>query len=337
MTVTKDLDKVSHDPPARIPLATAKHLSRAAQLGVGLLLAGLLPERAWWSLAHALARLKVALRHGYTKRRFGRLEAIFGPRLPAAGRRGIVVESFAHGTVAHLQRLRENWPAAWCPRVSVVGGEHVEAGLAGGRGVVLWVSRFVYSDLVTKKGLHQAGLAVHHVSRPSHGFTGSRLAEGFLDPFWLAPEVRYLAERIVITSDGGAAASRAMRRRLKANGIVSITMGHVGRKWCLVPFLEGWVIQATGPTNLALSAGAPLLPVFTTRTAEGHFEVHIEAPLAVPAADERDARFEAMAREMMRRLEVRALAEPSQFMYWRGRFEPLRIDFHALDSLQERD
>ena len=321
-TMAKDQAPSSDGVETRPPLVTAKHLSRALQIFVGWLVAGLLPERCWWPLALAFARIKVALRLGKTNRRFDRLAMIFGRHLPEERRRRIVIESFAHGEVAHLQRCRENWFKPWRTSLAVTGLEHVDAALAGGRGAVLWVSRFVYSDLLTKKGLHQAGLPVHHISRPSHGFDGSRLAECVLDPFWVGPERRHLAERIIITKEASAAATRRMRRLLKDNAIVSVTIGHVGRQWCLAPFFEARAYQATGPANLALNAGAPLLPVVTIGGAGGGFEVHIGPPLAVPPEGKREARFEAMAGEMMRRLEPFALAEPAQFMFWRGRYDP---------------
>ena len=319
------------------PLATARHLKRTLQVCLSWPLSALLPERFWWPLALRLAWLKVALHLGKTNRRFERLAMIFGPRLPDNRYRRIVTESFAHDYVAYMQRFREHGSRSATPSVTVRGREHLDDALAGGRGVVLWVARFVYSDLLTKKGLHRAGLSVHHVSRPSHGFTGSRLAERFLDPLWLGPEERYLAERIVITNEASTAAARRMRRVLKDNGIISITIGHVGRQWCFAPFLCTRARQATGPANLASNAGAPLLPVHTVRNAAGDYEVDIGAALAAPSAGPREARFEAMAREMMQRTEQFALAAPAQFMFWRGRYDPPVVDMAGSDPCWSPD
>ncbi len=315
------------DKAAAVPLATGGHLARAVQLASIWLVAGLLPERFWWPLARAWGGMKVALGLGRTAWRLERLATIFGDHVPSGARGSVVADSFAHDIVSHLQRARENWLWPWRRGVRVIGAEHVVAALAEGRGAVLWVSRFTYSDLLTKRGMAQAGLRAYHVSRSSHGFTGSRLAARFLDPFWVGPEARHLAARVVIGEDANA--TRTLRRQLKANQVVSITMGHVGARWCFSPFLEGWMIQATGPANLALAAGAPLLPVFTTKNAAGGFDVHIDSPLTVPEEGAREARFQAMADEMLRRLEVHARAHPAQYMFWRGRFERAPYDSKA--------
>ena len=108
-------------------------------------------------------------------------------------------------------------PGGWSPQITVTGTEHLHVALAAGRGAVLWVAPFVFAPLVAKRGLHQAGFSVHHLSRPSHGFSSTRLGMAVLNPIRTRIEDRYLAERITIPRSGETtAAIRTLARRLAA-------------------------------------------------------------------------------------------------------------------------
>jgi KDO2-lipid IV(A) lauroyltransferase len=52
--------------------------------------------------------------------------------------------------------------------------------------------------------------------------------------------------------------------------------GQRGRR---VPFMGGHVLLPAGPVKLAAASGAPLIPIFTLRTAPGRFRVVIEEPI----------------------------------------------------------
>ncbi|MGH8717569.1 MAG: hypothetical protein ACREV0_01285, partial [Burkholderiales bacterium] len=67
--------------------------------------------------------------------------------------------------LARLQLLRCHRKGSWCPAASVVGLEHVERALGARQGAILWVAPFVFTHLITKMALNQAGLRVSHLSR----------------------------------------------------------------------------------------------------------------------------------------------------------------------------
>ena len=58
--------------------------------------------------------------------------------------------------------------------------------------------------------------------------------------------------------------------------------GTGGRRTLAVRFLDGEFRVATGPAHLALTTGAPILPVFTIAEAPGDFE-HLDFGVAVQA------------------------------------------------------
>ncbi|MDP6708988.1 MAG: hypothetical protein QF893_21805 [Alphaproteobacteria bacterium] len=323
MATSKSLTERSAEPrrAAAEPLIAIHDASRALQIVVGTAIAWGLPERYWDGFAVSVSRLLVRLRHKFTAERVHQLQRIFGDRLGDRDRRDLVARNLAHELRAGLQRFRELSPIPWRPHIEVRGTAHIDAALENGHGVILWVHNFAHSDHLVKKGLWQQGYRLHHLSRPSHGFRGSRFGQQVLTPFWLRAESRHLAERIVWHAHQSAAVSRRLSRRLKDNKVVSITVGHVALKQFSLPFLECRLMLALGPPHLALSTKATLLPVSAIRTAAGAYQVTVEPPLEMPPEGGRQERMEAAAAELFRRLEPRALAEPEQYRYWRARVD----------------
>jgi phosphatidylinositol dimannoside acyltransferase len=74
-----------------------------------------------------------------------------------------------------------------------------------------------------------------------------------------------------------------LRDALKANEVVAIQGDRVmpGQKGSRVPFLGGHVLLPTGPVKLAIASGAPIVPVFSLRTAEGKIKLFVEEPIEV--------------------------------------------------------
>ena len=141
-----------------------------------------------------------------------------------------------------------------------------------GQGGILWVAPFAFSDLVTKLALHEAGYAVAHLSRDTHGFSTTRFGRRVLNPIQTRVERRYLAERLVMSDERSVGPLRELAARLEQNRLVSITLAASGRRTRLVP-LPRRLPSGSRPARLALACqtGAPLLPVFTLREPDGRF------------------------------------------------------------------
>jgi lauroyl/myristoyl acyltransferase len=277
------------------------------------LLAWATPESAWPRIAARLAGLRIVLRGARAADEIERLEAVGGGQglslsAPECWRRQL-----ANKYHAWLLLLRCYWRRGWRPRVRLEGGEQIVAALDAGKGAILWVAPFVFSDLITKLALAEAGHMVSHLSRDSHGFSTTRLARRLLNPIQTRIEGRYLAERLVMTDENTIGALRELVARLEANRPVSITLAATGRQSRVVRFLGGQMRIATGAPALAWQTGAPLLPTFTLREADGSFVTRIEPALRLPSELPRDAATDAILAEYVAILEAYVLRSPDQF------------------------
>jgi lauroyl/myristoyl acyltransferase len=214
------------------------------------------------------------------------------------------------------QSLKTWRPGGWHPRIVLEGERHLKDALALGKGAILWIAPFVFYSGVTKIALHGKGYAVSHLSSPLHGFSGSRYGVAFLNRIQCAPEDRLIKERIVFDRNAPSTAMRRMVRALKAGEVVSIAAASTeGLETIEAPFFGGVTPVAVGAPRLAGLTGAPLLPMFAVREADGTFRVAIEAPIALDPKQSSDQRCIAAASEYFRRLEVWVRRHPEQ---WRG-------------------
>jgi lauroyl/myristoyl acyltransferase len=260
----------------------------AAKVAAAALVSWVIPERAWDPITRAIGRASVRGNGAST---------------------AATIERIAAGHAARLYGLREYRPFRPRPRITLHGTTHLLAALGAGNGAILWVGRFAYASLISKIALHDAGFAVTHLSRVTHGFAPSDFAVRWLNPLWTAIEERYLEERVVMRGNG-TAALRTLRRRLAENRIVSISVGDEGVRTTEVPLLDGRLRVATGAVSLALATGARLLPVFTIRTGRA-FDVEIGAPLELPT---RASCIDTVVRQFADRLTPFVLASPGQWL-----------------------
>lgn len=82
-----------------------------------------------------------------------------------------------------------------------------------------------------------------------------------------------------------------LREALAADEVVLIQADRVmpGQKGRRVPFFDGHILMPTGPVKLALASGAPIIPVFSIRRANGGIELFVEDPIRVQDAGTTDA------------------------------------------------
>lgn len=243
-------------------------------------LAWLLPV----SLCERLGVLVSRLAYAALPERYAVFERMFRELLPdIQDDRVIAAMVQKAASLHHLERLlllRLHRPLTWRPRVGIVGREHIERALAAGRGAILWVKPSSFSDVMTKFACHQDGFSVSHLSRHTHGgFSSSRLGIKLLNPIRISIECRYLARRVVIDPQNPRAALDQLAELLSRNQLVSITVGAEAKRITWVPTAGASVALAGGAAKLAIDTGAPLLPVFTERAADGSFLVIVEAPV----------------------------------------------------------
>jgi lauroyl/myristoyl acyltransferase len=309
---SRTTDRASDPSPA--PMAT--DLIEIVRLVLLLPLSWAVPARYWPAVARRLAFLDGVLRRNMVEARVAHVGQVLGDARAAAAPRRIVRQWLAANYESRMQILRCYRPDRWRPEIEVIGLEHIENGLREARGIVLWVGNFAFSSHVTKMALSQAGVAVSHLSRPTHGFSRSLFGIRALNPIQTRIEDRYLRERLTVTPQNARAVWRLIQEKLGENGIVSITVGDQARRLARPRFLAGRMRLATGPAYLACTTGAALLPVFTLRTDARSYAVHIGPPLGKGSNADDDMCVNGIVEEYAARLQPLVLRHPSLWRNW---------------------
>ena len=232
--------------PTPVQIFSKADLAVLLGLPVLLGLSWCAPERSWRWLCRAIGPLAVPMLAGDTTAIADMIDrTLSGPRFVRSPK-ALLEELAGEQVLSILQLLRDYRPDGWGPKIRLTGGDHIEAALGRGHGVILWVASSVFADLVAKIAFHRAGLAVSHLSRPSHGFSDTRFGVRYLNRLQTAIENRYLKERIRLAPDGGKAALDALAARLDDNGVVSMTVHRNAKRPITVPFLKGEILLGAG-------------------------------------------------------------------------------------------
>jgi lauroyl/myristoyl acyltransferase len=274
-----------------------------------------LPYAYRWSLCKALARPACRTRRA----KAARLNAVRGGNLSEADAARVIHELYAGRLAAKLDVVRGLLMGPDV-RIGCKGLDHIDAALARGRGVMLWISDFVGAGDVVKLALAKAGYRLTHLSRAEHGFTTSAVGVRFLNPFRIKYENRYLEDRVVFDRMNPAPAMSRLIGCLRLNRIVSIMAGaHEGGTLADVPFLAGRLQISIGAPRLARLCGAPLITVSVLRDPVRHeaFEVVFEAPVTVPKEGREKEALLKVACDYRDRLESGVRANPGSWVGWR--------------------
>lgn len=300
----------------RVPAFSSTDLSVLAGLPFLAALAHCVPERRWPAIGRALSPLAVSDLTSDPKSAAALIRQTLGARLPELSGRDILRGMAAEGIVTFLQVLRSYPRGRWKPETRTANFEYIRAAQAAGRGVVLWVAHAFHGHLASKIAFHGAGLKVTHLSHPTHGFSSSRFGIRYLNPLQTAVEDPYIAERVLLPLAGQNTALNVLARRLRANGIVSIT-GQRGRaKIVEAPFLDGTIKLAPGAPALGQMTGAAVVPVFAFRGESGAIEVTAEPAIEITADAPREAAVAQAVQSYARLLESYVLRYPKQWLGW---------------------
>lgn len=269
-------------PIERARLAAAGDLRSALWIAWSALLALALPERSWSGATDGLLRLRRRL---WGAPRINPLRALRGVRPELTSRDcdhlADALETGRREVVAQCIRMR--LPGGWTPGLRLEGEAALTEALRGGRGVILWVAHFVHSPNIVKLAMRDAGVCLHHLSRPEHGFSATAFGKRFLNPIRTRAEDRILAGRIVHRRDRPAHSVLAALRVLRGGEALSMTAGAwEGGTLVRCALLGHALTVSAAPVWLAQRSGAPLFPVFAVREPTGGFVVHVAPPLEVP-------------------------------------------------------
>jgi hypothetical protein len=199
------------------------------------------PESWWSAIANACAAMFALPGRRKNQKTASEIRSILGAAASPISVETRLQHQHTAALIESMQHLRCYRPGGWSPKIELVGSVHIDHALKGGKGVILWVTDFIFSTLVTKMALHRAGCKAMHLSSPDHPLSETRFGRSVLNPIVTHLEERHLDQRIVADPEGLTGGLRTLLRRLKGNGIVSITVGNEARQTVQLPFLEGHI------------------------------------------------------------------------------------------------
>jgi lauroyl/myristoyl acyltransferase len=207
--------------------------------------------------------------------------------------------------------------------VEIQGIEHLQRALENGKGVILWESQFGAKTLAPRI-LHEKGLSVHEVHAESHlwGLNSyppsmSWVTRHVIRAAFERWEKRSVAEIIYLPKSDSLAFTRTLLKRLKQNGILSITGdGKFGRNLIPLRFL-GWTdFFSPGMVSLAKTSGAPILPMFCYQDRNDDTNLIIESPIRIDTSLGREQGLESSLEQYVSLFESYVTRYPEKYLYW---------------------
>ncbi len=202
---------------------------------------------------------------------------------------------------AHLDAFRRSLDAG-DGRIEVRGREHLDAAAAAGRGLVAFGAHLANWELL---GLLQAKSGIESVvgDRPQNNPWINRHLET------ARPAV---AGRL---APKGAAGARDLVAVLRAGGAIGVLVDQKYNEGVAVPFFGRDAMTVSGPAELALRRGAPMIPIRIERRGGARFRITVSPPLPMPAPDSGAAGLGILLGNMNTTLEIWIRALPGQW-YW---------------------
>ena len=206
--------------------------------------------------------------------------------------------------------------------VEIRGREHLEAALAGGKGVILCSAHFGSHDCAFSL-LGASGFPVTTIGRWQHNYTaGLSSAERRFWELVCARRLRRHRHRPNIEPWAGRVAIAAQAAAvLRANEVLTIGIdappleGELART-VQVPFLGRQARLLPGAVALARLTGAPILMSFMYRTADYRHQVlEISEPVQCPAEEDAGTAFARCAAEVSAAI----ARSPAHWAYWASR------------------
>jgi lauroyl/myristoyl acyltransferase len=181
---------------------------------------------------------------------------------------------------------------------SVTGTEHYHAARAAGRGAVI---------VTAHMGSFEAGLVALPVREKRIHVVFKRDRVGAFEQ--LRTELRKRLNVTEAAVDDGWGVWVSLRDALLNDEVVAVQGDRVlpGQKGMAVPVAGGTLLLPTGPFKLAASAGAAVIPIFSSRRPDGRIAIVIE-----PAIDPAD--IEAGVRQFAGCLALQLIRHPDQWL-----------------------
>ena len=261
---------------------------------------GRLPLPALYGVMGAVASIVYRLAPGSRRN----IDANLRHLMPESKRRSVAKRILRNVTlyyadVAHLPRmdLKEFFEKRF-----VFQGldEHLRPAIARGKGAIILGAHMGNPELAIQ-GMAHIGIHVFALTEPVHPRV-SKLMD------------RHRASQGLTFAPVSVGSVKRVFQTLKRGGVVAL-MGDrdiEGPKEML-PFFGVPTLMPTGPIEVALRTGAPILPCFCARKSKYVIEAWVEEPLVLNRTDDFEADVRAGMIEYIERLEARLRADPGQW------------------------
>lgn len=187
-------------------------------------------------------------------------------------------------------------------RMSYDGREHLDAALAGGRGVIMAVPHMGSWDMAGSL----AGTLGYRVTAVAERFPGS------LNDAVVKTRQRFGVRVVAL----GRSAVRAITDTLAGNGIAALVCDLEQGPGVKVRFFDRWAIVPAGPAAFAMKTGAALLPTYVYGNGPGLYHVHLDPPMPVRGDDTK----EGLMQRVIARFEDFIKERPDQWYAFRPMF-----------------
>jgi phosphatidylinositol dimannoside acyltransferase len=186
--------------------------------------------------------------------------------------------------------------------ITVDGLHHVEEARDQGAGMVFALPHMGNWEYAAPIGT-RVGVEVVAVAE---NLRNHRIHEWFV-------EMRTSMDIGVVLATGSSSVMRELEQVIGRNGAVALLCDRdLKRRGVEVEFLGERTTLPAGPASLAIRTGAPLMPVATYFTPEGHHVV-IRPPVEIPPAGSRAERVASTTQTLAKELEALILAAPEQW------------------------
>jgi lauroyl/myristoyl acyltransferase len=202
----------------------------------------------------------------------------------------------------------------------LIGGEHIDAALAAGRGAVLWSCTSGPGSRAALRCLANVGHKLVSLRDHAHPFSNSRFCRTMMNPIPNHVDNRYLDSVVIADEDNTVLAMEALAKHLAANRVVLVAANGAFGKPHEIPFFGGTLSLDLGAPALAMRGTAPLIPLFCRPVETGGYELIAEPPLITglenPSQEARTAAVSHLADQYAATLERHLKHQPRIWESW---------------------
>ncbi len=278
-----------------------------------ILLLGLLPLGLLAPLGSCLGRCVFRLAASERKKCLRNIATAFPELSPGEGRR-LGSEVFAHFGREALAMVRyRNWSREKVVQLveRIDGWEHFESAHSRGKGVLIVTAHLGNWEV----------LAACFAARVPVAVVAQKLYDPRFDDLITRLRERWGSEVI----QRGVALKGILRALSRGKTIGTLCDQDTGMDGVFVPFFGRPAWTQSGVVRVARRTGAPLVPCFIVREANGRYRIFIEPAIAIPEAGDETAIIRDAVRSFTEIIERRVRMHPEQWVWmherWRTRPE----------------